>query len=371
MHVLVTGSEGFIGKNLVITLEKIPGYKVSTFNRDDDLEKIDSKIVGIDTIIHLAGENRPKLKKEFEIGNYQLTKLICDTVKKSGKIIPIIFTSSTQAEENNPYGKSKLAAENVLKDLQKNNKNPVIIYRLPGVFGKWSKPNYNSVVATFCFNIANKLPIKVNDPKKTITLVYIDDVINSFLSYLEGSLTKEKIGHVYPEYSISLENLANQIKQFADSRNTLVTDKVGQGLKRALYSTYLSFLPPEKFIYSIPFFPDDRGMFAEVLKTKDSGQISVFTAFPGITRGEHYHHSKSEKFLVIHGKAMFRFRNLITNKKYEILTSSKKLQIVESIPGWVHDITNIGDHEMIVMLWANEIFNRDEPDTIAGDVEDE
>jgi UDP-2-acetamido-2,6-beta-L-arabino-hexul-4-ose reductase len=224
------------------------------------------------------------------------------------------------------------------------------------------------VVATFCYNIANGLPIQINDPKKSLPLVYIDDVIKSFINTLQSIEKSDKWIAVEPIYSITLQALADQLNLFFDSRNTLVSERVGSGLTRALYSTYLSFLSPEQFTYSIPFFPDERGMFAEVLKTKDSGQFSFFTTLPGVTRGQHFHHSKSEKFLIIRGQARFRFRNLITNKKFEVLSSSDELKVVETIPGWVHDITNVGENEMIAMLWANEIFDRDEPDTISSEV---
>ena len=368
MQILVTGSKGFIGQNLVVELSSIETYTVDTFNRGDSFEMLESKILEADTVIHLAGENRPSDSKDFDIGNHQLTKLICEAIEKVGKKIPIIFASSTQAKDSNLYGVSKLAAENVLHELEKKTGCPVTIYRLPGVFGKWSRPNYNSVVATFCHNIANELPIQVNDPAKSLLLVYIDDVIKSFINTLQSLETRHKWISVEPTYSITLQDLADQLKLFFDSRDTLVSERVGSGLTRALYSTYLSFLSPEQFTYTIPFFPDERGMFAEVLKTKDSGQFSFFTTLPGVTRGQHFHHSKSEKFLIIRGQARFRFRNLITNERFEILSSSDELKVVETIPGWVHDITNVGETEMIAMLWANEIFDRDEPDTISREV---
>ena len=368
MHILITGSKGFIGKNLFVELSQSQKYSIDTFNREDDLSDLDKKVFKSDAIFHLAGENRPKDEEEFEIGNYQLTKTICKIIEKHKKNIPVIFSSSTQVDEDNPYGKSKLAAENVLSNLVKKTGCPVIIYRLPGVFGKWSKPNYNSVVATFCYNIANQLPIKINPSKKKIPLVYIDDVIKSFINSLQNHSSKLDWVNVKPVHLISIQELANQIELFYDSRKSLVTERVGTDLTRALYATYLSFLSPKQFTYDIPLFPDDRGVFAEVLKTYDSGQISFFTSKPGITRGEHFHHSKSEKFIIIKGKARFRFRHMITNERFEIHTSSDNIQVVETIPGWVHDVTNVGENEMIVMLWANEIFDRKEPDTISSEV---
>lgn len=368
MQILVTGSKGFIGKNLVTELSQSESYQIDTFDRDDDILSLKSKILHADAIFHLAGENRPNDDKEFDITNHQLTRKICQIIENLNKKIPIIFSSSTQAKEENLYGKSKLAAENVLLELSNKIGCPIIIYRLPGVFGKWSKPNYNSVVATFCFNIANQLPIKINDSNKLLKLVYIDDVINSFVQTLQKIDNKTQWNSVSPVYSITIQELAEQIQLFSDSRKTLITERVGSKLIRALYATYLSFLAPNQFKYDLPSFPDERGVFAEVLKTKDSGQFSFFTTLPGVTRGQHYHHSKSEKFIIIKGKARFRFRHLITNDRFEIFSSSDKLEIVETIPGWVHDITNVGENKMIAMLWANEIFDRNQPDTISSEV---
>jgi len=368
MQILVTGSKGFIGQNLMVELSSIEAYAVDTFDRGDSLEMLKSKILEADAVIHLAGENRPSDSKDFDIGNHQLTKKICETIEKLGKKIPIIFASSTQAGDSNPYGASKLAAENALHALEESAGCQVSIYRLPGVFGKWSRPNYNSVVATFCHNIANNLPIQINDPAKSLPLVYIDDVIKSFIHTLQSLETSSQFISVEPTYSITLQELADQLKLFVDSRSTLISERVGSGLIRALYSTYLSFLSPENFTYTIPFFPDERGMFAEVLKTKDSGQFSFFTTLPGVTRGQHFHHSKSEKFIIIKGQARFRFRHLISNERFEIFSSSDELKVVETIPGWVHDITNVGENEMIAMLWANEIFDREKPDTISSEV---
>ena len=368
MQILITGSKGFIGQNLVTELLHSNSYKVDTFNRDDDISLLESKITQADAIFHLAGENRPIDEREFERCNYQLTKRICKIIEKVNKKIPIIFSSSTQADENNLYGKSKLAAENVLLELAKNVGSYVTIYRLPGVFGKWSKPNYNSVVATFCHNIANQFPIKIDEPNKLLKLVYIDDVIQSFIQTLTSKDKTQKLGQVKPLYSITIQELATQIQLFYDSRQSLITERVGADLTRALYATYLSFLSPNQFTYEIPSFPDQRGLFAEVLKTYDSGQFSFFTTLPGVTRGQHFHHSKSEKFIIIKGKARFRFRHLLTNERFEILATSDNLKIIETIPGWVHDITNVGENEMIAMLWANEIFDRNQPDTISSEV---
>jgi len=239
---------------------------------------------------------------------------------------------------------------------------------LPGVFGKWCNPNYNSVVATFCHNISHDLPVQVNNPDFELSLVYIDDVVEEFVKIIQEVKGDKEELSVQPEYKIKLGDLADQIKIFRESRESLITERVGGGLVGKLYSTYLSYLSPEQFAYSIPSYGDERGMFAEMLKTKDSGQFSFFTAKSGVTRGGHYHNSKTEKFLVIHGKARFGFRHVALDEMHEIVTTSKDLKIVETVPGWSHDITNIGTEDMIVMLWANEIFDPDNPDTITHKV---
>jgi len=365
VRVLVTGSDGFIGKNLITRLNELE-ILYEVFTRKNSREDLKILLNKIDYIIHLAGENRPKNESDFETVNSGLTSMICEEIRLINKNIPIILTSSTQAEHKSLYGKSKLNGEIAVKNLGNDTGNLFYIYRLPGVFGKWCKPNYNSVVATFCHNISRNIPIKVNDASFELSLVYIDDVVEEFIRIIQGESNNKKEFSVQPEYKIKLADLVNQIKEFKNSRNTLITEKVGNGFIRKLYSTYLSYISPENFAYSIPTHGDERGMFAEMLKTKDSGQFSFFTARPGITRGGHYHHSKNEKFMVVRGKAKFRFRHLISNETYEIITASKDLKIVETMPGWVHDITNISEEEMVVMLWANEIFDSEKPDTYAS-----
>jgi len=367
MNVLVTGSNGFIGKNLIVRLNEL-GIQVTTYTRKNSTQDLEGLIKDADCIVHLAGENRPKDEKYFDDVNAGLTVSICDAVRSSGKNTSIILASSIQAELDNAYGKSKLDAEVAVKALEIDTGCPVHVYRLPGVFGKWCKPHYNSVVATFCHNISHNLPIQVNDPCFELNLVYIDDVVEEFISIIKGKESNNKELSVQPEYKITLGELVDQIELFRESRDSLVSERVGDGLIRKLYSTYVSYLSPEKFAYSIPLYGDERGMFAEMLKTKDSGQFSFFTAGPGVTRGGHYHHSKTEKFLVVQGRAKFGFRHVATDETHEIITTSKELKIVETVPGWSHDITNIGTEEIIVMLWANEIFDPDNPDTIAHKV---
>jgi UDP-2-acetamido-2,6-beta-L-arabino-hexul-4-ose reductase len=280
----------------------------------------------------------------------------------------LVLASSTQAERDNPYGRSKLESEAVVQTLANETGNPCVIFRLPGVFGKWCKPNYNSVVATFCHNIARDLPIQINDPAANLRLVYVDDVVTALLAALDRPASGCIQAHVEPEYTTILGELANQIRAFGECRSTLLTERVGTGLLRALYATYVSYLPSEKFSYQVTQHADPRGVFVEMLKTPDSGQFSYFTSHPGITRGGHYHHTKTEKFLVIKGEALFRFRHLLTNELAELRTSGCMPQVVDTIPGWTHDITNVGDDEMVVMLWANENFDRERPDTVASKV---
>ncbi len=368
-HILVTGADGFIGKNLVARLNENEDIEISKFVRGQDLTNLSELLVRTDAVVHLAGENRPADEAAFAEVNVGLTSALCNGIQQqyliSGRHIPIILASSTQAERDNPYGHSKLAAEQALKVLAESTGNPCTTFRFPGVFGKWCKPNYNSVVATFCHNIARDLPIQINDPTANLRLVYIDDVVTALLSTLDAPSSGYAQAFVAPEYGLSLGELAAHISSFGDCRSTLVTERVGEGLLRALYATYVSYLPVEKFSYLVPHYSDPRGVFVEMLKTPDCGQFSYFTAHPGITRGGHYHHTKTEKFLVIKGEALFRFRHLLTNELVELKTSGINPQIVDTVPGWTHDITNAGSEEMVVMLWANESFDRNNPDTVA------
>lgn len=365
MKILVTGSNGFIAKNLIQFLSEKSEIEVLKFNRDSSSEELEQSVLAADWIVHLAGINRPLNEQEFIEGNITLTQKIADILKRAKKQTPIILSSSIQAEHDNVYGKSKLGGEQALLDLHQKQGNLVYICRLANVFGKWSRPNYNSAVATFCYNTVNDLPIQIHDENAVIRLVYVDDVVESFWNAIQGTQKVEQTFAIEPEYQISVGELAKTLAGFKHSRESLITDRVGTGLTRALYSTYLSFLKPEQFDYSVPKYGDQRGVFVEMLKTPDAGQFSYFTAHPGITRGGHYHHTKTEKFLVIKGKALFKFKHVVTGEFYELETCGDEPRIVETVPGWTHDITNIGEDEMVVMLWANEIFDREKPDTYA------
>lgn len=371
-RVLVTGANGFIGKNLVVRLRELPHFVVIEFVRGDAPEALPGLLAQADAVVHLAGENRPADEAAFAQVNTGLTVAICDALaaeqRRSGRQLPLVLASSAQAERDNSYGQSKLAAEQAVQALCAATGHPAVVYRLPGVFGKWCKPNYSSVVATFCHNLARGLPLQINDPVARLQLVYVDDVVSSFIAALDEPAPGLAHGEVAPVYDTTLGELAAQIRAFGDCRSSLMSERVGTGLVRALYATYVSYLPNERFAYDVPVHVDPRGVFVEMLKTPDSGQFSYFTAHPGITRGGHYHHSKTEKFLVIKGCAVFRFRHLLTGELFELATSGDKSQVVDTIPGWVHDITNVGVDEMVVMLWANEVFDRERPDTVASKV---
>ena len=367
MKVLITGANGFLGKNLLVHLNE-RGIETVSFTREMSVEQLSKCLNGTDFVFHLAGVNRSKDPNEFETGNKELTEQLCDAIRTTGRPIPVMYSSSIQVNSDNLYGTSKKAAEQSLIALESETGSPVYIYRLPNVFGKWSKPNYNSVVATFCHNIANDLEIQINDPDAIISLVYVDDLIADFIKLL----LKKPDGVIWPEitteYTITVGDLAQEIKSFKESRASIIIGAVGTGLTRALYSTYVSCLRPEQSSYLLPMHEDCRGRFVEMLKTKNSGQFSFFTAQTGVTRGGHYHHSKTEKFLVIKGKARFGFQHILTGETYETFTDGTRPEIVETPPGWSHDITNVSDSELIVMLWANEIFDRTQPDTISHEV---
>jgi len=368
VKVLITGASGFIGSNLAAQLAALKGYEVLRYGSGSSLDDLRLAIAEADAICHLAGVNRPDDDSEFARVNTDLTRTLCALLQTSGRRLPIIFASSVHVERDNLYGASKLAAEQALLRHSAETGSPVYIFRLPHVIGKWCRPNYNSVVATFCHNIIRDLPIHVDDPSYQLRLVYIDDLISMFVRIIEG----ESVGGPYceaePCYPITVGELADQIRAFHVGRQTLVSERVGTGLTRALYATFISHLPPENFAYSLQKHSDPRGTFVEMLKTRDSGQFSFFTAHPGVTRGSHYHHSKTEKFLVITGHARFRFRNVLTQQVHELSTSGDRPEVVETVPGWVHDITNMGDADMVVMLWANEVFDPERPDTYACQV---
>ncbi|MFQ2914929.1 UDP-2-acetamido-2,6-beta-L-arabino-hexul-4-ose reductase [Aeromonas caviae] len=365
MNILVTGANGFIGKNLRIFLAEQGFTDVTCFDQDHSYTDLADMVAKTEFVFHLAGVNRPKDEIEFSLGNTDLTQRLVSLLSETGRKIPLVLTSSIQAERDNAYGKSKAAAEQVALDYMQKTGSPAYVYRLANVFGKWCRPNYNSAVATFCHNTVYDLPITIHDANAPLALVYIDDVCASFINLLSG----EKTGgyqQVEPVYHTTVGAVAGALQKFKQSRVSLITEEVGTGLMRALYSTYLSYFSPSDFAYTVPGYTDPRGSFVEMLKTPSAGQFSFFTAHPGVTRGGHYHHTKNEKFLVIKGTANYRFKQIITGEEYAITVDASEYKIIETVPGWTHDITNIGTEELIVMLWANEMFDRSKPDTIAS-----
>jgi UDP-2-acetamido-2,6-beta-L-arabino-hexul-4-ose reductase len=373
MRVLVTGDRGFIGRNLLQHLKRRENTEVITFNRDDAAEDLPRRLSGVDFVVHLAGVNRPQNPREFQEGNTALTSRLCDAVREeirvSGRQITLLYTSSSQADRGNPYGHSKRCAEELLRSLSSETGATIHLFRLTNVFGKWCRPNYNSAVATFCHNVTRGLPIQINDPAAPLRLVYIDDVVRTFLDLLgrkPPDRDPDGFVRVTPEYATTVGEAADLIRGFREARMTLQTERVGKGFLRALHSTYVSYLPPDSFSYAVPSHTDPRGVFVEMLKTADSGQFSYFTAHPGVTRGGHYHHTKTEKFLVIRGCAKFRFRHIDTGETRDLVTDGARPEVLETVPGWAHDITNVGTEEMVVMLWANEVFDRQNPDTYAS-----
>lgn len=363
--IAVTGANGFIGKNLIVRLGET-GHKPLPIGRDLDINALAEKLAESDFVVHLAGVNRPEHEGEFETGNAGMSERLALALQRLNRPLPLVYSSSIQAELENPYGRSKRAAEEAITGYGQASGAPVHIWRLPNVFGKWCRPNYNSVVATFCHNIAQGLPIKITNPTAALRLVYIDDVVDAILKLIAANGSLPIV--VEPVYETTVGELARTIEALRDSRQTLVAGAVGTGLKRALHATYLSYLRPEFFAYPLTAHTDPRGTFAEMLRTPDAGQFSFFTAHPGVTRGGHYHHSKTEKFLVVQGKASFGFRHILTNEIYTLETSGDLPQIVETVPGWSHDVTNIGEDTLVVMLWANEVFDREKPDTVAAEV---
>lgn len=380
MNVLVTGAKGFVGKNLCATLRNIAAGKDKSFGLPADLtvfeydidtapENLDLWCHESDFVFHLAGVNRPKDDREFMDGNFGFTDTLLKKLEAHGNTCPIMLSSSTQAALDNPYGKSKLAGEERLRQYGERTGAKTLIYRFPNLFGKWCRPNYNSVVATFCHNIAHGLPIRINDPGTVLKLAYIDDVVAELLAALQGKEHREGgLCCVPTVHQISLGELAAKLESFRASRKDLSVPDLSDALTKKLYATYLSYLPEDSFSYPLVRHTDARGSFTEILRTADRGQFSVNISKPGIVKGNHWHHTKNEKFLVVSGTGVIRFRRIDSSEVSEYFVSGEEPQVVDIPTGYTHNIENLGDTDLVTFMWASECFDPEKPDTYALEV---
>jgi len=364
MRILVTGAKGFIGKNLVVELKNRIYTDILEYDIDTDPNLLDEYCKEANFVFHLAGVNRPKEQSEYMEGNFSFTSKLLDTLKKYNNTCPVMISSSIQAALDNPYGRSKKAGEDLLFKYGKEIGAKVLVYRFPNVFGKWCRPNYNSAVATFCYNISRDLPITVNDPNVVMNLVYVDDVVKELINALEGKENRNgEFCEVPTVHTITLGEIVNLLYSFKRSREERAIPDMSDPFTKKLYSTYLSYLPENQFSYELKMNIDDRGSFTEFIKTLDRGQISVNISKPGVTKGNHWHHTKNEKFLVVSGKGVIRFRRIDSADIIEYYVSGDKLEVVDIPPGYTHNIENLGDTEMVTIMWANEPFDPENSDT--------
>ena len=384
--ILVTGSDGFLGRNLCVALGRCEGVNLLRFDVQNTTEELEQQVAQADFIFHLAGVNRPKDEKEVAEGNTDLTQLLCQYAETHNSRAPILLSSSTQADSENAYGSSKKAAEEALIEYSKRTGVPALVYRFPNLFGKWSRPNYNSVVSTFCYNVTHDLPIQVSDPAHTVTFAYVDDVVEACLRQALGTRhlargtgelgasdqNPESRTQYYFEvsetYSVSLGRLAGLVNAFRAVREGGPMPDLSDPFSKKLYATFLSYYETDAFAYSPKMNSDNRGWLFELIKSEQFGQIFVSTTHPGITRGNHGHNTKVEKFCVIQGAGVIRFRQVVTNEICEYKVSGDNIQIVDIPPGYTHSIENVGDTEMVTLFWANEIFNPERPDTYYEEV---
>jgi len=367
MNVLVTGAKGFIGRNLVVSLRRMADILVWEYDLDSPATSLEESLVGADAVFHLAGVNRPESVDEYETGNAELTRRVCHILRSHRRKPTLVLSSSNQAALDNPYGISKCHAEKTVLEFGRDMGAAVYAFRLPGVFGKWCRPNYNSVVATFCHQIARDLQIFVSDPSRELELVYVDDVVRCFAGILLGQIPElqDEFYRVRPTYRITLGALADTLRGFREGRNHLLLPDMESRLIRFLYATYLSYLPTDSFSYFLKQHRDPRGELAELLKSPHVGQIFVSRTRPGITRGHHYHDTKVEKFVVIEGDAVIRFLSVSGGDIIEYPVSGREFRVVDIPPGYSHSIENVGKTDLIVLFWANEVFDPEHPDTAA------
>lgn len=380
MKVLVTGGNGFVGKNLIAQLCNIKEGKAKNTGFSDELEiyaydidtnpaLLDEYTKNCDFVFHLAGVNRPQNQEDFMKGNFGFTSTLLEQLKKNKNCAPVLITSSIQATLDNPYGKSKKAGEDLLFAYGKETGAKVLVYRLPNVFGKWCKPNYNSAVATFCHQIAHGLEIKVNDPSVLMNLVYIDDVVNEFLAALVGKEhTESGFSFVPTVHRVRLGEICDLLYRFKETRNNLGVPHLNHAFEKALYSTYLSYLPENEFSYPLKMNVDDRGSFTEMIRTESCGQFSVNISKPGITKGNHWHHTKTEKFVVVKGKGLIQFRKVGSDEVVSYHVTGEKLEVVDIPTGYIHNIVNEGENDLITFMWCNECFDPENPDTYYEEV---
>ncbi len=364
MKILITGAEGFVGKNLISELRNQGFSDLLEYDINKNNELLDDFARDCQFVFHLAGVNRPENPEDFMKGNFGFTTELLDALKKHNNKAPVLISSSIQAALDNPYGQSKKAGEDLMFAYSKETGTKVYVYRLPNVFGKWCRPNYNSAVATFCNNIAHDLPVQINDPNVMMQLVYIDDVVASFIDKLRnGSNQPKDFETVDPVHEIQLGEIVRLLHSFKQSMGNLLIPDMADAFNKKLYSTYLSYLPTDQFSYLLKMNIDHRGSFTEFLKTEERGQVSVNISKPGITKGNHWHHTKNEKFLVVTGKGVIRFRKIDSNEIIEYHVSGEKLEVVDIPVGYTHNIENIGDIDMVTMMWVNEVFDKERPDT--------
>lgn len=364
MKILVTGAKGFIGKNLIAELRNQKYDGILEYDKDTDPQLLEGYCKEADFVFHLAGVNRPKEQSEFMEGNFGFTSELLDGLKKYKNTCPVMISSSTQANLDNPYGKSKKAGEDLLFDYSNDTGAKVLVYKFPNVFGKWCRPNYNSAVATFCYNIAHDLPIQVDDPSVVMNFVHIDHVVNELINALEGKENKvEKFCQVPVVYTVTLGKVVDLIYSFKKSRIDKSIPDMSDSFAKKLYSTYLSYLPKDKFSYQLIKHENEKGSFTEFIKTPDRGQVSVNISKPGITKGNHWHHTKNEKFLVVSGKGVIRFREIDSDEVIEYFVSGDKMEVVDIPTGYTHNIENLGDTDMVTIMWANEQYDPKKPDT--------
>jgi len=364
MKILVTGSNGFIGKNLIAKLTEL-NHTIYAYDQASTTDDLDLYTKDCEFIYHLAGINRPQNPDDFLKGNFDVLDELLNYLKKHKNHAPIMLSSSIQAELDNNYGRSKKAAELLLIEYAHKRDVCVYIYRFPNVFGKWCKPNYNSVVATFMHQVAHGLPLQINAPDKMLQLVYIDDLVADCLTLLKlKEKQKSNYQSVNITHGISLQDLANVLMSFRQSRQNLMIPNMGDPLIKKLYATYLTYLPTDQFSYLLHMNQDNRGSFTEFIKTHAFGQVSVNISKSGITKGNHWHHTKNEKFLVVSGVGVIRFRHIHSDQIISYHVSGDRLEVVDIPPGYTHQIENLGSNDMVTIMWANELFDKDRPDTV-------